>query len=470
MIDLHPDRDLPPCDDGDFASFAADVVTQSVDCTTDLQSGEDTLPHMLRLGITRNEGLPISPLNVSSSSYPNIDAMHLTGDQNSDDLSADGAIHTTDRSNIDMLARQADVRTKPPSREVSTAAWPPLHPHGSRAWRRKVALVWRCHSTWHHSKEHMEQHLAAGDAGTHGLERGDSRYSVWRCNWCALGGMDRFVRPHTTKSLIDYAQNMSPGEMISLDTGDSNVYSVFRNSRYTPNFVDIVSLYRATVYLQDNSAPFFLKALEYAVRVFQYLSGNAVREIVSDMFLTYTDTRLIANFRDTKGIILSVMPPYMHWMNHIAEDMIHCNTISTRVRLPGLRGKIIKGRSIDDPSVYRPFASEHSNQCHNHSPYFPLQKRFGFPQTPFQCTIHDRVTPPAEVHPFDTVAYRLIEPRCCLHRRSDSAEGCYHLRNGAFNYFVQPGVDVPRANVLLRTNSQVVLSEKKRSLSLPQAL
>ena len=32
--------------------------------------------------------------------------------------------------------------------------------------------------------------------------------------------------------------------------------------------------------------------------------------------------------------------------------------------------------------------------------------------------------------------------------------------NGAFNYFVYPGVDVPRANVLLRTNGQVVLSGK----------
>ena len=73
-----------------------------------------------------------------------------------------------------------------------------------------------------------------------------------------------------------------------------------------------------TVYLQYNSAPLFLKALEYAVRVFQYLSGNVVREIVSGMFSTYMVTRLITNFRDTKGIILSVMPPYMHWMNHIA--------------------------------------------------------------------------------------------------------------------------------------------------------
>ena len=89
--------------------------------------------------------------------------------------------------------------------------------------------------------------------------------------------MDRFVRDHKTKSLIDYAQNKAPGEMLSLDTGDSNVYSVFRNSCYTVNFVCVVSFYRATVPLQDNSAPLFLKALEYAARVFQYLSGNAVR-------------------------------------------------------------------------------------------------------------------------------------------------------------------------------------------------
>ena len=108
----------------------------------------------------------------------------------------------------------------------------------------------------------MEQHLAAAGADMYSLEQGDSRYFVWRCNWCAHGGMDRFVRPRATHSLIEYAQNKLPGQMISLGTGDFNVYSVFRNSRYAANFVCVVSFYRATVYLQDNSAPLFPKALE----------------------------------------------------------------------------------------------------------------------------------------------------------------------------------------------------------------
>ena len=61
---------------------------------------------------------------------------------------------------------------------------------------------------------------------------------------------------------------------------------------------------------------------------------------------------------------------------------------------------------------------------------------------------------------FGTVAYMFVEPRCRIHRHSDVAERCYHLCNGAFNYFVHPGVDVPRANVLRRINGQVVLSGK----------
>ena len=73
--------------------------------------------------------------------------------------------------------------------------------------------------------------------------------------------------------------------------------------------------------------------------------------------------------------------------------------------------QFVKGRPIDDPSVYHPFATEHSNQCHSHSPYFPLQKRFGFPQSPFQCINSDRVTPPVEMHPLGTIAYMFIEPR-----------------------------------------------------------
>ena len=114
--------------------------------------------------------------------------------------------------------------------------------------------------------------------------------------------------------------------------------------------------------MSQNGCP---KTASTQTRIFQYLSGNAVREIVSDTFSTYMDTRHIANFRDTKGIILGATPPYMHWMNHIAEDMIHRSTISTRVRLPGLRGKIVKERPINDPSVYHPFATERSNQCRN---------------------------------------------------------------------------------------------------------
>ena len=341
VIDLSPERDLPCVGDGEFSLLAADVVTQAVHCPA--SSSEEALPSMLLLGTTLTEGLHVSTLG-STSSLPlsSIDAAHATGDDRDDDSPIGGAVDTAVSS--ESAPRQSDVRVRPQSRAVCTGSWPPLHAHGSRAWRRKVALVWRYHSIWHHSKEHMEQHLAATDAGLYGLEQSDSRYFVWRCNWFYLGGVDRFVRDHKTKSLIDYAQNKAPGEMIILDTGDSNVYSVFRNSRYTVNFVCVVSFYRITVPLQDNSAPLFRKALEYAARVFQYLSGNVVREIVSDMFLVYMDTRLIANFRDTKGIILSAMPPYMHWMNHIAEDMIHRNTISTRVRLPGLRGKFVKGR------------------------------------------------------------------------------------------------------------------------------
>ena len=64
------------------------------------------------------------------------------------------------------------------------------------------------------------------------------------------------------------------------------------------------------------------------------------------------------------------------------------------------------------------------------------------------------------MHPFGAVAYMLIEPRYRLRRHSDVAERCYHLCNGAFNYFAHPGVGVPRENVLLRTNGQVALSGK----------
>ena len=146
----------------------------------------------------------------------------------------------------------------------------------------------------------MEQHPAAAGADMYGLEQGGSRYFVWRCNWCALGGMDRFVRPHATTSLIDYAQNKLPGQLISLDTGDSNVRSVFRNSRYTANFVCIVSFYRATVYLQDNSVPLFLKALEYAARVFRTSAATQCAKLCLICFRLIWTLGLLPTFETQK--------------------------------------------------------------------------------------------------------------------------------------------------------------------------
>ena len=251
IADLLPGHDLPCVDNDEFTLLAADVVTQAANCPA--SSTEGALPSMLWLGTTLTKGLHVSPLGSASSlDLSSIDAAHVTGDDQDDDSPIDGAVGTAVFSNA--ATRQADVRVRPQPRNISTGSWPPLHAHGSRAWRRKVALVWRYHSIWHHSKEHMEQRLAATGADTYGLEQGDSRYFVWRCNWCALGDMDRFVRDHKTKSLIDYAQNKAPGEMLSLDTCDSTVCSVFRNSRYTANFVCVVSFYRATIPLQGNSA------------------------------------------------------------------------------------------------------------------------------------------------------------------------------------------------------------------------
>ena len=46
-IDLDPERDLPPCDDDEFALFAADVITQSVDCPADFQSGDQKVKKIM---------------------------------------------------------------------------------------------------------------------------------------------------------------------------------------------------------------------------------------------------------------------------------------------------------------------------------------------------------------------------------------------------------------------------------------
>ena len=143
VIDLLPERDLPCVDDDEFALLAADVVTQAAHCPA--SSSEGALPSMLQLGTALTEGLHVSTLGSASSLYlSRIDAAHATGDDQDDDSLIDDSIDTA----VSSVAapRQSDVRVRPQSRTVSTGSWPPLHAHGSRAWRRKVALVWRYHS------------------------------------------------------------------------------------------------------------------------------------------------------------------------------------------------------------------------------------------------------------------------------------------------------------------------------------
>ena len=158
VIDLLPERNLPCVDHDEFALFAADVATQAVNCTA--SPSEEALPSMLQLGTTLTEGLDVSPLGVSSPSLSNIDAVHSAGDLDDGDLPLDDNDRKMGDSDATARPRQADVRVRPQPRGVSTSYWSQLHAHGSRTWRRKVALVWRYRSIWHHSKEHMEQHLA----------------------------------------------------------------------------------------------------------------------------------------------------------------------------------------------------------------------------------------------------------------------------------------------------------------------
>ena len=140
IIDLLPEHDLPCVDDDKFALLAADVVTQAAHIPA--RSSEGALPSMLLLGTTLTEGLHVSTLGSASSLYlSSKDAVRAKGDDDQDDGSSiDDPIDTA----VSFIAapRQADVRVRPQSRVVYIGSWLPLHAHGSRAWRRKVALVW----------------------------------------------------------------------------------------------------------------------------------------------------------------------------------------------------------------------------------------------------------------------------------------------------------------------------------------
>ena len=145
-------------------------------------------------------------------------------------------------------------------------------------------------------------------------------------------------------------------------------------------------------------------------------------------------------------------------MNHIVEDMIQRTGSMVRVRLPGLVGKVVNNKAITDAAIFWPYAHEHANQC---------RALWLSGCTSYECITGSKISDPVQMHPFGTVAYMHVEPRYRINRQSDVAEKTFHLFNGAL-IFVCPGADVPRADLLLRKNGQVICSEKN-DLSSSQA-
>ena len=86
------------------------------------------------------------------------------------------------------------------------------------------------------------------------------------------------------------------------------------------NFVCVVSFKRFPFYVRSYDAPELRNALEYARRMVRLLFGVELRALHSDVFSTYYDYPVIAQWRTLRRVALDMQPPEMHYMSWLVES------------------------------------------------------------------------------------------------------------------------------------------------------
>ena len=81
----------------------------------------------------------------------------------------------------------------------------------------------------------------------------------------------------------------------------------------------VVSFKRFPFYVRSYDAPELRNALEYARRMVRLLFGVELRALHSDVFSTYYDYPVIAQWRTLRRVALDMQSPEMHYMTWLVS-------------------------------------------------------------------------------------------------------------------------------------------------------
>ena len=125
-----------------------------------------------------------------------------------------------------------------------------------------------------------------------GLRPGDSRYP-YKCDKC-YRAVDTVQRKHTSveQGKARAPDDLRPGEIFLVDSGDATVRSNWGSYRYFLLFIYAKSSYIIIYYLKGNCARSYVAALKYVDRLVRLRKGYGVKTLCGDFFSTHLDTKM----------------------------------------------------------------------------------------------------------------------------------------------------------------------------------
>ena len=340
-------------------------------------------------------------------------------------------------------------------RTRAKASWSRLAKHGSSEFDNAVDRITHLHRvTGHAPADRLEKIIACG--GTN-CKPGDSRY-LPPCQTCMTGGFDHVRRHHKTPSTTreEMLRKYLPGEYWIFDVCEMPVYSVHGQFRYVFGATCPVSNFMVSYYASDLSTSTYVDFLKYLNDVSCQRCGRRVVTVYHDDFSTFHEHFDVAQAKSELNISSVTTPPYMHWLNTVAEIQFRWKVRTCRILLQQLVGARVRNVVIKDPQGYWPHAWDHAVDVYNVSPSSVNLRLYGHAYTPEQLFLNvpEKTTDWTDMHPFgDTVWYTVENADGKL---SPTAKKGYYMGRPSFSKLYAPLTDMPHGYAVLTEENDIV--------------
>ena len=340
-------------------------------------------------------------------------------------------------------------------RTAARTSWGRMAKPGTAEYDNAVDRIVKLHNIAGHAPaDRLEKIITTGITM---CKPGDSRY-LPPCNHCLTGGFDHVRRHHKSPSATreEMLRKYLPGEYYIFDVCEMPVYSVHGKFRYVFGATCPVSNYMVSYYSSDLTTATYIDFLKYLDDTSKQRCGRRVQTIYHDDFSTFHEYFDVTQAKSELGINSVTTPPYMHWLNGVAEVQFRWKVRTCRITLQHLVGARIRNVIIKDPQGYWPHAWDHAVDVYNVSPSSVNFRLYGHAYTPEQLFLNqpDKQTDWTQHHQFgDTVWYNVEHTDGKI---SPTAKKAYYLGRPSYSKLYAPFTDMPHGHAVLTEDNDVV--------------